>query len=238
MELISGMTSEREFLIRKSALANIRERKISIIWESIATLQSKAFALNISDNDVPATKALMEEIIKTPTLADANNIEINLGGNIYTISTFTQHDESLMNDSISTLSRTLSTSKEDRRFLRENPYTPATIRVHSEITIVEFLNHIGIEKFSPEYMRAIRHYSNSTPLTNYIRCLTAYTLDAMESGNPPGRNDGHDIAHLAYSDDVDLFISDDKIYQRLQQDLFTVKFLKFQDFISQHFSLE
>ncbi|MEO4013564.1 hypothetical protein [Pseudomonas rossensis] len=229
------MTSEREFLIRKSALANILARNISIVWESIATLQSKAFALNIPDYDVPATKALMEEVIKTTTLAEANNIEIDLGGNTYTISTFTRHDESLMDDSVLTLSGTLSTPKEDRRFLRENPYTPALIRVYSDITIVKFLYGLGIEKFSPEYMRAIQHYSKCRPLTNYIHCLTAYTMDAMESGNPPGRNDGHDIGHLAYSDDVDLFISDDRIYQRLQQDLFTVKFLKFDDFISQYF---
>lgn len=235
MELISGMTSEREFLIRKSALTNILARKISIIWESTATLQSNAFALNIPDYDVPATQSLANEIIKATTLAEANNIKIDLGGNTYTISTFTKHDESLMDDSVSTLSRTLSVAKEDRRFLRDNPYTPATVRSYSEMTIVKFLQALGIKKFSPEYMKAIEHYNKRRSLSNYIHCLTAYTMDAIENGNPPGRNDGHDIAHLAYSDDVDLFISDDKFYQRLQQDLFTVKFVKLEDFISKYF---
>lgn len=235
MELISGMTSEREYAIRRSALANILTRDVSIVWESIATLQSKAFALDIPDYDVPATKAIMEELIKIPTLAEAEKIEVSFGGNTYTISTLTKYDEDLMDESVSTLSGTLSTSKEDRQTLKANPYTPAVIRTFSEITIVNFLKHLGIEKFSPQYMRSIEHYSKHRPLSNYIDCLTAYTMDAMESGNPPGRNDGHDIAHLAYSDDVEFFVSDDKIYQRLQQDLFTVKFLKFDEFILRKF---
>lgn len=235
MELISGMTSEREYAVRRSALANILTRGVSIVWKSIATLQSNAFALDIPDYDVPATKALMEEIIKIPTLAEAEKVEVDFGGNTYTISTFARFDKDLMDESVSTLNGTLSTSKEDRQTLRENPYTPAVIQTLSEITIVNFLNHLGIEKFSPRYMRSIEHYSKSRLLSNYIHCLTAYTMDAMASGNPSGRNDGHDIAHLAYSDGVDLFISDDKIYHRLQQDLFTVKFLRFDEFILQGF---
>ncbi|WP_413728307.1 hypothetical protein [Sodalis sp. RH19] len=234
MELISGMTSEWEYRIRKSSLMNILARDISIVWESPATLQSKAFALNIPDYDVPATKVLMEKIIKTTTLAEAEKIEVDLGGNTYAISTLTQYDTMLMDESVSALSRTLSTSKEDRQSLRANSYTPATIRVYSEMTIVGFLHSLGIEKFTPEYMKAIEHYNNSNPLTNYLYCLTSYVLDAMANGRQPGRNDGHDITHLAYSDGVDLFISDDKIYQRLQQDLFTVKFLRFEEFISLH----
>ena len=235
MELISGMTSEREYAIRRSALSNILTRGISIVWESIKTLQSNAFALDIPDYDVPATKALMEEIVKTPTLAEAEKIEVVFGENTYTIGTFARFDKELMDESVFTLSGTLSTSKEDRQILRANPYTPAVIQTFSEITIVDFLSHLGIKKFTPAYLRSIEHYSKRRPLSNYIRCLTAYTMDAMESGNPPGRNDGHDIAHLAYSDELDLFVSDDKFYHRLQQDLFTVKFLRFDDFVSRYF---
>lgn len=235
MELISGMTSEREYAIRRSALDNILTRDISIVWESIATLQSNAFALDIPDYDVPATKALMEEIVKIPTLAEAKKVEVEFGENTYTIGTFTRFDEELMDNSVSTLSGTLSTSKEDRQTLRENPYTPAAIRTLSDITIVDFLGHLGIKRLSPEYMKSIEHYNKRRPLSNYINFLTAYTVDAMKSGGPPGRNDGHDIAHLAYSDEVDLFVSDDKIYHRLQQDLFTVKFLKFDDFVLRYF---
>ncbi|WP_157681920.1 hypothetical protein [Pectobacterium parmentieri] len=237
LELIAGMTSEKEYHIRKSALINILERNISIIWESISTLQSKAFALNIPDNDVSATKQLMEEIIKTTTLAEANNVKIDLGGNTYSISTLTQHDNTLTDESTSTLSRTLSTPSEERRSLRDNPHTIEDIKNHSEMMIAKFIQNFGIKESTPEYLRVINHYNQSKPLTNYLYGLSNYILNAMASGAPPSKNDGNDIVHLAYSDDVELFISDDKIYKRLQQDFFTVKFLRLDEFISEYFSI-
>lgn len=245
MELIAGMTSEKEYSIRKSALNNILKRNIYIIWESIRTLQTKAFALNIPDYDVPATKALMEEIIRTTTLAEAKNIQIEFGGNDYSISTLTEHDKILMNESVSIFSKTISLC-EDRQRLQKFPYTPAEVCVQSEIMIINFLNALGIKKFAsgqensldrdftPEYLNAIGHYYKSPILNNYLYCLTSYTLDAIKNGSQPGRNDGHDIAHLAYSDGIDFFISDDKIYQRLSHELFTIKFLKLNEFIFQH----
>ncbi|MBQ4773554.1 hypothetical protein F9U44_18805 [Pectobacterium versatile] len=236
MEIISGMTSEREYNIRRAALSNILTRNVSIIWESTLTMQSKAFALNYSDYDVPATQMLMNEIIKTESFSEAEKISISLGGNAYTIDTFTQHDKALVDDSVATFRMTLSTQKDDRKFLRDNPYTPAIIRVQSEMTIVSFLNSLGIEKFTPQYMDSIKHYSKFKPLTNYLYALTAYTFDAMANGNQPGENDGHDIAHLVYADGVDLFISNDRIYQRLQKDLFTVDFLKLEEFIEKYFT--
>lgn len=233
MELISGMTSEREFAIRKSVLNSILSRDIHIIWESIATLQAKAFGLRFPYHDVRATKELMKKIVKTDSLAEANKINIELGGNSYTIDTFTQLDKSLMEDYVSVLKETQSVSTSDRLFLRNNPYSPADIRVLSEIIIVGFLSLFKIERGSPEYLAAIDYYtSNSRPLKNYINSLGAYIINAMESRNAPGFNDGHDIAHLAYTHDIDLFISDDKFYQRLMPDLFTVKFLKFNNLVS------
>ncbi|EOD0617016.1 hypothetical protein ACJELT_002122, partial [Klebsiella pneumoniae] len=85
--------------------------------------------------------------------------------------------------------------------------------------------------FTPEYVNAINKYNQNKILDNYLKCLAVYILDAMKTGNQPGKNDIHDICHIAYCDHVDLFISNDKIYQRFPQYLLDVKFLTLDEFI-------
>lgn len=80
MELIAGMTSEKEYNIRKISLINILNCEVKIIWESVATLQAKAFGIVLNDYDVPATKLLMGKIIKTNTLSEAKNKKLNSVG--------------------------------------------------------------------------------------------------------------------------------------------------------------
>lgn len=237
MELISGMTSESEFAIRRSALANIKSRNVSVIWESTATLQSKAFALDISDYDVPATKMLMDALIQTNTLAEAEKIGIDLGGNTYSIATFVSYDNMLVDDSVEVFSGTSKISKEDRKFLRDSSYCVHIIDRHVELIASNFLKEYGVEKSSDRYAKSIEHFNRFGTLQNYMRCLASYTLDAMEGGGPPGRNDGFDIAHLAYTDDIDLFVSNDKIYRRLKQELYSVKFITFDEFACHFFKV-
>lgn len=234
MELISGMTSESEFFIRRSTLSNIKSRNISVIWESTATLQSKAFALEIIDYDVPATKMLMDALIQADTLAEAEKIGVDLGGNTYSIATFASYDSKLVNDSVDIFSATSKTSKENRKFLRDNSYCTHIIDKHVKLIASDFLQKCGVAKYSDRYVKSIEHFNSFGAINNYMRCLASYTLDAMEGGGPPGRNDGFDIAHLAYTDNIDLFVSNDKIYRRLKQELYSVKFITFDEF-SYHF---
>lgn len=243
MELIAGMTSEKEYNIRKVSLVNILNREVKIIWESVGTLQAKAFGIDFDDYDVPATKLLMEEIIKTDTLSEAKNIKIELGGEVYSIETLTDYDNMLVGNSTSILKETMLIEKEDRESLRENPYTAAEIRVHTDITLIKFLHELGITKFrpgtesdpergfTPEYLNAINKYNQNKILDDYLKCLTVYVLDAMKTGNQPGKNDSHDICHIAYCNHVDLFISNDRIYQRFPKSLLSVKILNLDEFM-------
>ncbi|RNT42295.1 hypothetical protein [Klebsiella quasipneumoniae] len=243
MELIAGMTSEKEYNIRKTSLINILNGKVKIVWESVGTLQSKAFGLVCNDYDVPATKLLMEQIIKTDTLPEAKDIKVELGGEVYSIETLTNYDNMLVEKSTSLFKQTMLTKKEDKEFIRNNPYTEAEIRVQTEMTLINFLDSLGIKKFrlgaeadpekdfTPEYVNAINKYNQNKILDNYLKCLAVYILDAMKIGNQPGKNDIHDICHIAYCDHVDLFISNDKIYQRFPQYLLDVKFLTLDEFI-------
>lgn len=105
MELIAGMTSEKEYNIRKISLINILNCEVKIIWESVATLQAKAFGIVLNDYDVPATKLLMEKIIKTNTLSEAKNIKVELGREVYSIETLTNYDNMLVGDSTSILKK-------------------------------------------------------------------------------------------------------------------------------------
>lgn len=138
------------------------------------------------------------------------------------------------------------TKKEDRESLRDNPYTAAEIRVQTDINLINFLHELGIRKFrpgtesdpertlTPEYINSINKYNQDKILDNYLKCLTAYILDAMKTGNQPGKNDSHDICHIAYCNHVDLFISNDKIYQRFPKDLLNVKILTLDEFMRDH----
>ncbi|HDZ1997061.1 TPA: hypothetical protein RRY60_005341, partial [Klebsiella pneumoniae] len=167
MELIAGMTSEKEYNIRKTSLINILNGKVKIVWESVGTLQSKAFGLVCNDYDVPATKLLMEQIIKTDTLPEAKDIKVELGGEVYSIETLTNYDNMLVEKSTSLFKQTMLTKKEDKEFIRNNPYTEAEIRVQTEMTLINFLDSLGIKKFrlgaeadpekdfTPEYVNAI-----------------------------------------------------------------------------------
>ncbi|EIN8657341.1 TPA: hypothetical protein MNC29_004405 [Citrobacter freundii] len=246
LELIAGMTSEKEYNIRKASLINILSRKMKIVWESIGTLQAKAFGLVFNDYDVPATKLLMEQIIKTDTLPEAKNVKVELGGKVYSIETLTNYDNMLVEESTLLFKQTMLTEKGDREYLRNNPYTAAEIRVHTEITLIKFLHSLGIRKFrpgtesdperdfTPEYLSAIKKYTQNKILDNYLKCLTIYILDAMKTGGQPGKNDSHDICHIAYCDHIDLFISNDKIYQRFPKDLLSVKILTLDEFMIDH----
>lgn len=245
MELIAGMTTEKEYNIRKTSLINVLSRDVKTIWESVGTLQAKAFGISLNDYDVPATKLLMEEIIRTDTLSEAKNIKVELGGEVYSIETLTSYDNMLVEDSTSVLRETMSTKKEDRDSLRANPYTEAEIRVLMDMNIIGFLNRLGIRKFrpgtesdpernfTPEYLKSINTYNHSKILDDYLKCLTVYILDAMKNGNHPGKNDGHDICHIAYCHHVDLFISNDRIYQRFPKDLLKVKILNLDEFMKE-----
>jgi hypothetical protein len=244
MELIAGMTSENEYHIRKNSLINIINRNVKIVWESVGTLQAKAFGLVINDYDVPATKLLMEKIIETDTLSEAKEIKINLGGEVYSIDTITDYDHMLVEESKIIFGETSLTDKEEKVILRNNPYTASEIRINSEITLIKFLHSLGIKKFkehteshqenefTPEYLKAINTYYQNRILDDYLKCLTSYILDAMKTGNPPGKNDSQDIDHIAYCDHIDLFISNDKIYQRFPKDFLNVKILTLDEFLT------
>ncbi|MGC1054580.1 hypothetical protein WKH14_19890 [Pantoea agglomerans] len=246
MELIAGMTSEKEYNIRKISLINILNRKVKIVWESVGTLQAKAFGLVLNDYDVPATKLLMEQIIKTDTLPEAKDIKVKLGGKVYSIETLTNYDNMLVEESTLIFEQTMLTEKEAKKSLRNNPYTAAEIRVHTELTLINFLHSLGIRKFrlaaesdpkrefTPEYTNAINKYNQNKILDNYLTCLAVYILDAIRTGNPPGKNDSHDICHIAYCDQVDLFISNDRIYQRFPKDLLSVRILTLDEFMIDH----
>lgn len=248
MELIAGMTSDKEYAVRKSALENIKRRGITIIWDSVKTLQIKAFALPIQDYDVEATKMLMEEILKTSTLSEAQKISIDYGGETYSLNVVTNYDDSQAEESQATLGRASLISKEDRKSLRKNLYTAPEIRFHTQLAQIEFLKSMGIHKFAPgqgnspdreftpEYINSIEHFYKSNMLGDYMKCIAIYILDAMREGRQPGLNDGHDIGHVAYGDKVDLFISDDKIYQRLPHEFFTLEFLKLDEFLIRYYS--
>ncbi|WP_272570263.1 hypothetical protein [Providencia sp. PROV255] len=191
---------------------------------------------------------LMEEILKTSTFSEAQNIRFDLGGETYSLNVVTNHDNSQTEDSQTALGRTPSVSKENRKFLRENPYTASDIRLQTDLAAIQFLSSMGIHKFSPgqesnpdreftpEYMNSIECFMECNILHNYMKCIAIYILDSIRDGRLPGKNDGHDIGHMAYSDDVDLFVSDDKIYQRLPHEYFPLEFLKLDEFLTRHYS--
>ncbi|MDH1508680.1 hypothetical protein N5I28_02795 [Pseudomonas mosselii] len=231
-ELISGMSNASEYKIRRIALMRIIQRNLTIIWESPSTLQAKAFSLDIEDYDVEAIRHLMEKIIKTENFSEAQDIAFELGGNTYTLKTFARHDNNISEESVALLTSAIdSTKPEQRKALAAIDLTRDMLLTETYKMIDNFLCNY-FERFSPPYFKALNHYLEKKPLSNYFRCLTYRILVIMRDSSPTRENDAIDIAHLAYTDDVDYFVSDDRFYRKLDQSLFDVKFITIDDFIN------
>lgn len=235
-ETISGIVSEREYEIRVPSLRRIIENKINIIWESPATLMSKCFSFGLPDFDVPATEKMLYEILRTDNFNEIKDISFEMGGNIYDIGTFIRYDRELSVETYDALNIAQSLpTREQRSALKTNGLTEALVRHESERTVMDFLiKRMGIPKHSDQYIKSINTFYSQQQLHNYVTGLTIKILTAMMLGQASGKNDGFDIAHLVYSDHMITFVSDDKIYQRLNQEFFSVEFITLNTFLDRY----
>lgn len=111
---------------------------------------------------------------------------------------------------------------------------------------MNFLHTLGIRKFipgtkpdpernfTPKHLNTTNKFNQNKIPDNYLKFLISYILDAIKTGDKPGKNDSHDICHIAYCNHFDLFISNDRIYQRFPKNLLNVKILTLDEFMRDH----
>ncbi len=217
VELIAGMATEREYRARRHALIKIKERQINIIWQSPKTLLTKAFGIPHIDHDVLATMIMMQRIIETEEFSEAGSIYFHLGGNKYTIEKFANHDKETSEESSELLKGLLNLRKELIEEAKNIEINPQIIDNWSDMTASSFLNRIGYKEKGFQYIIYWNNYKSFKSMKNGISFLMIYNILAIIHHNIPGRNDGIDLAHLSYTDDMDLFISNDKIFRKFKK---------------------
>ncbi|WP_447915931.1 hypothetical protein [Delftia acidovorans] len=214
VELISGMTTEKEYRTRKHALERLMDRKINIIWQSPKTLLYKAFGMPDIDYDVLATMIMMQKIIETEEFCETESIRFYLGGNEYTIKTFIEHDEDISKKSSSLLKELVKLPENIRKEAREIEIEPCLIEYFSDMTASNLLVDLGYKENGFQHQIYFDNYKSYKLIKNGISFLMIHNILSIVNHNIPGRNDGNDLAHLIYTDDMDLFISNDKIFHK------------------------
>lgn len=232
MEILAGMTSEKEYKIRKIALKRIIERGIKIIWHSPKTLLIKAFGLPLVDYDVIATMILMQKVLETEKFCEIESIIFPFGGEEYSIKTFTDYDHRISEEYSTKFGKARELPAEIKKEARALEISPEIVALHANMCARQFLIDNGYRDGGIQFKIYLDNYQSSNLMKNGISFLSIYNQLAIANNYIPGRNDGHDIAHLSYTDSMDLFISNDRIFNKFKK-YSSLKFLSLPEFIQE-----
>lgn len=219
-EIISGITSEKEYSIRKNILKAIKKSDLKILWKLPSAIMVESFNLpsKYLFEDSESAKIMMDEIIKSNDYVEFLDLKFNLGGEDYTYKTFIDHDNEINLVSKESINYSISTlNKEERKALKEFTLDSSTLRFQKEITIRNLLHkQLNINNNDdPQYLNSLDHYFQNNQLDNYFTLLIFLPLIAVTNGSNAGSNDGMDYQHLIYTHEIDFFVSSDKFYKRI-----------------------
>jgi len=227
-ELISGITNEKGFFKRRSILNQVRTKNINTIWELPKDLIERAFSLPTDYSDAKATQLMMNHIIDCENYEALNNIKFLVDNKEYSIETFNTYD-SRYSKEITDLFNNSDVPKVD---IPEKDKIMTTL--HKEGSIIEiFISSIGKEYRRPseKYFSVLQKYTDKRIIDKYIKFLAAYSIDNHQLGKTSGKNDGFDIGHIIYMNNIEYFISDDKIYHNYPSEYANINVLSVNDLI-------
>jgi len=231
-ELISGIDDEKSFRKRKSALKQLIDKNIQIIWESMKTLLVKAIGGSTIDCDVEATELMMGHVLECDSYEQLGKVSYRHGKELYDLSIFQQHDKRFSNETSDLFEQANKLiSKEDRANLRMFKLDPSVVQTNMELSIMRILIDNGFEKHSEKYSTALERFYKQKNLHNYLKFIAIYQEENCRHGRTSGQNDGFDILHTIYSDPMDYFVSDDTIYRRIPNGFLKTSFITFNNFI-------
>lgn len=160
---------------------------------------------------------MMGKIIETENFSESESICIPLGGNEYTIKTFADHDKKISEESSKLLKELLKLEKPLVEEAKEITIDQQIIEHWSDMTASNFLAKIGYKNNSIQYTECWNNYKSRKAMKNGISLLMVHSYLAIIHHNIPGRNDGIDLNHLSYTDDMDIFISNDNIFSKFKK---------------------
>lgn len=235
-EIISGINCEDEYFKRKNILNSINKSNLIILWELPRLVLTKAFNLPFIDTDSEAIKIMMKKILDSESYQDLLIVRFNLGAEDYLLDTFIKHDQ----DVNETVKNSLNISikelkKEERKKIRsiDIDIEQSDIRVLKEIQIRNFLmNQLSIKRVDENYFKCINYYIEHNDLDDYFTLITLLLYNVIKEGLTAGANDGMDYQHLTYTFKIDFFVSDDKFFKRIPNNITEHLAFKFIDFSS------
>ncbi|RXK03579.1 hypothetical protein [Halarcobacter bivalviorum] len=237
-EIISGINSQKEYEKRKNILYSINKSDLTILWELPRKVLIKSFNLPFNDTDSEATKIMMHKIIDSDSYQDALKISFNLGGEDYILKTFIEHDQDINDVIQKNINNNIQkVNKKERKEFRNNKIQPHTLEIYKELHIRKFLmTHLETNDVNNiDYIKSLDHYYEHNTLDNCFTLTLLLSHYSLLEGRTAGSNDGLDYQHLTYTSNIDFFVSDDKFYTRIPDEIsehLDFKFINFSTFKS------
>lgn len=236
-ELISGI-KEDDFLLRKNAIKNLLNSSICIDWKTYKDKMYDAFGQPCNDIEGIVIKKMAESIIECDTFQEYYKKKIYIDADTY----YTHESFEDFDVEISSIGKIFSEigkcewrelDKIDRKSLKENMIEKELIFPYvqklTELSLINLAEDIsGHKRPSEEYFNAIEKYNQS--LEVYLRYMHFLFLTREMNGSVCGKNDMADIVHLIYLHEDDVIITEDKIFQELNNILQLIKVYNSEEF--------
>lgn len=236
-ELISGMTSESEYKRRLPILLKMKSIGLAITWSSFRSLFMKEVLGIIDNDDVVATKELYDYMNSETSYEDLCNYNFKIGDSeSYNLELLIKHDNKVNSDIFGSLKSAISTvDRSQRKNLREDTFNSDYVNNNIDWLIKDMLLQLLQNNpkcvHNPQYV-AWRELFVSGPFSEFSKGCMWGIYRTFALGQNPGSNDGLDYLQLLHSKSVDVFLSNDKLFHRLNDlNVFEASFLSLQELI-------
>lgn len=231
-ELVSGVKNETEYKIRKSCLKKIFESRLLILNESVKSRIWKMYGVEgVEDVNITPTFRLAMALVQSMDMEEFSNVVLTHNGLEYDLESYIASDIGLSREAVqNSRNASVRLSKDEQKAI------PAL----DEITL-DFLDHearkqiisFGVKYSNPDRyfwsLKAIDHYQSGY-MSIFMRAICFVTIQSLKK-SLLGQNDIFDVGHLAFVEKGNIFVSNDKIYNRVSTSI-GLNLLSFEDFIA------
>ena len=214
---------------------------ICIDWETYKDKMYNAFGQLYNDNEGIVIKKMAEAIIECDTFQEYYKKKIYIDADTY----YTHESFEDFDVEISGIGKMFSEigkcewrelDKLERKSFKENMIEKELIFSHVQFLIELSLMNLaedisGHKRPSEEYFNVIDKYDQS--LGVYLRYTHFWFLIREMNGSVCGKNDMADTIHLIYLHENDVIITEDKIFQELNNILQLIEVYNSEEFINE-----
>ncbi len=216
LELMSGATKD-DFNARKIAVKRLMESRVYINWYTYKGKMAQAFDVPYDDIEGKVVRELSLRMVKCKDFKEFCNEKVYVDSDTY----YTFESLASFDDDIAGMGRMFSKigqkefksfDKVHRKDIKKKieEFLPAYSHILSEMAVIPIAeDYAGEKRPSEKYMEVVSKYDFSIQV--YLQYNVALFL-LIELAH---KNDMLDMLHLIYLKDGDLFITEDKVFSKV-----------------------